>query len=215
MPIVNYVREHERFIEYAADEELTASDRCLWYALMHIFNQRANGNDWPGDFIPITNKRLFMFFPGGFDTLVRSRNKLKQKKLIDFHAGNRNQAAPMYKILYFYPENTDKKEFYPQNTDNIRDNMTGNIHDNTRDNIRDNMGYLYTNINKEQYTVPKPLFGEEDEEEDDNRAGAEAVMPGIDGIEDRELGKGFPKIAEEPVLGHTDVQIGQQRPGKA
>jgi len=145
MPIVNYVREHERFIEYAADEELTASDRCLWYALMHIFNQRANGNDWPGDFIPVKNSRLFTYFPGGFDTLVRSRNRLKQKKLIDFRAGNRNQAAPMYKILYFCPENTDKTEFYPQNTDNIQDNIHDNIGGNIRDNIHDNIGYQYIN----------------------------------------------------------------------
>ena len=177
MPIVNYVREIERFIEYAADERLTANERCLWYGLMHIFNQRANGNEWPGDFIPITNDRLFTYCPGGFDTLARARNKLKQKKLIDFSPGNRNQAAPRYRMIYFcpgsYPENTDKTEFYPQNTDNIRDNMMDNTGGNIRDNIRDNMGDFIPNINKERYTLPnRVLDDEEDDEEDIFRAGA-------------------------------------------
>ena len=38
MPIVNYVREHERFIEYAADEHISLSERSVWYALMHIIS---------------------------------------------------------------------------------------------------------------------------------------------------------------------------------
>lgn len=176
MPIVNYVREIERFIEYAADERLTANERCLWYGLMHIFNQRANGNEWPGGFIPITNDRLFTYCPGGFDTLARARNKLKQKKLIDFTPGNRNQAAPKYRMIYLcpecYPENTDKTGFYPQNTDNIQDNMRDNTGDNIRYNTRDNVRDIYTNINRERYTIPNRVIDEEEDEEDGIRADA-------------------------------------------
>ena len=51
MPIVNYVREHRRFIDYASDEQLTSGERLLWYALMEIMNQRAQGRDWPEGFI--------------------------------------------------------------------------------------------------------------------------------------------------------------------
>ena len=162
MPIVNYVREIERFIEYAADERLTANERCLWYGLMHIFNQRANGNEWPGEFIPITNDRLFTFCPGGFDTLARARNKLKQKKLIDFSPGNRNQSAPRYKMIYFCPEGC------PQNTDNIRDNMRDNTGGNIRDNTGGNTGDIYTNINRERYTIPKRFMDDEEEDEEND-----------------------------------------------
>ena len=174
MPIVNYVREIERFIEYAADKQLTANERCLWYGLMHIFNMRANGNEWPGGFIPITNDRVFTYCPGGFDTLARTRNRLKQLGLIDFHAGNRNKAAPEYKMNYqcldFYPENTDKTGYCPQNTDNMRDNIRDNVQDNTGGNVQGNMGYLYPNKNTKGYG--KPVSDDEEEEEEDSRAGA-------------------------------------------
>ena len=53
MPIVNYVREHIRFMEYASDEGLSSSERLLWYALMHVMNQRAQGKVWPDEFIRI------------------------------------------------------------------------------------------------------------------------------------------------------------------
>ena len=187
MPIVNYVREIERFIEYASDERLTANERCLWYGLMHIFNQRANGNEWPGYFIPITNERLFTYCPGGFDTLARARNKLKQKKLIDFAPGNRNQAAPKYRMIYFCPEscpeNTDKTGFYPQNTDIMRDNMMDNTGDNIRGNTMDNVRDIYTNINRERYTIPERIIDEEEDEEEDSRA--DAGVRGEDLLPDR------------------------------
>ena len=179
MPIVNYVREIERFIEYAADKKLTANERCLWYGLMHIFNQRANGNEWPGDFIPVSNDRVFTYCPGGFDTLARTRNRLKQLGLIDFRAGNRNKAVPEYKMVYqcpggypdFADKNTDYPPCYPQNTDNIRDNMRGNTGDNIRDNSGGNIRDIYPNINRDTYTVPKRFLDDEEEDvEDDSRA---------------------------------------------
>lgn len=186
MPTVNYVREHERFIEFAADEELTFSDRCLWYALMHIFNQRANGNDWPGGFIPVKNSRLFTYFPGGFDTLVRSRNRLKQKGLIDCRAGNRNKAAPEYRMHYLCaddcPNFADKNGCYPQNTDNIQDNMRdnirGNIKDNMWDNITDNIGDQYINQNMEYTETPVEEDDNENDEEN-NRARGDGITGGF------------------------------------
>ena len=176
MPIVNYVREIERFIEYAADKRLTANERCLWYGLMHIFNQKANGNDWPGDFIPIINDRVFTYCPGGFDTLARCRNRLKQLGLIDFRNGNRNKAAPEYRMIYQCLEDchdgADKRVCYPQNTDNTGDNVLGNIVDNTRDNTRDKTGDILINTNKERYTQTRTVYDEEDDEEEAIRAGA-------------------------------------------
>ena len=182
MPIVNYVREIERFIECASDDGLTANERCLWYGLMHIFNQKASGNEWPGGFIPVPNRRIFALCPGGFDTLARARNRLKQKGYIDFKAGNRNQDIPQYRMIFRCPggcpENTDKTGFYPQNTDNIQDNTGDNIRDNMRGNTGDNIGDIYPNINRERYTGPKPLFDDDEDDVDEHQRAREAEAVG-------------------------------------
>ena len=158
---VNFVREHERFIEYASDEQLTANERLLWYALMHIFNQRAEGNDWPDGFIRINNERLLTYVPVSWDAMAKARNKLKQRGLIDFRNGNRNKVPPEYKMNWFYPD------CYPIKTDN----MGGNI---------------YINLNK-RYTKTKK---DDDEDDDDDVLCArarvrEAGVPGDDPIPDR------------------------------
>ena len=100
MPIVNYIREHEWFIEYAADEGLTPNDVALYDAILYFVNRKAEGNDWPDDFIRIRNDRLLPFCHMGIDAMARSRNKLKQKGVIDFLNGDRNKEAPAYKIIY-------------------------------------------------------------------------------------------------------------------
>ena len=168
MPIVNYVREHRRFIRYASDNSLTASEKLLWYALMEIFNEEAEGNVWPDEFIRISNDRvLYWAHPMGMDTMIRARNGLKQQGLIDFKPGNKNKASPAYRICYFYPESNS------QNTNNmgnnIGDNMVGNIGNNIQDNMRDNMGDIYININKDLYNNQN---GKEDDDDEDDRARA-------------------------------------------
>lgn len=123
MPIVNYIREHEWFIEYAADEGLTPNDVALYDAILYFVNRKAEGNDWPDDFIRIRNDRLLPFCHMGFDAMARSRNKLKQKGVIDFLNGDRNKEAPAYKIIYRYPERSFPQDdgFYPLKTDNNTD----------------------------------------------------------------------------------------------
>lgn len=123
MPIVNYIREHEWFIEYAADEGLTPNDVALYDAILYFVNRKAEGNDWPDDFIRIRNDRLLPFCHMGFDAMARSRNKLKQKGVIDFLNGDRNKEAPAYKIIYRYPEKSFPQDegFYPLKTDNNTD----------------------------------------------------------------------------------------------
>ena len=91
MPIVNYVREHMRFIEYASDEGLSSGERLVWYALMHIINGRAQGNIWPEGFIRIANDRLLALCPMQLGAVIMARNSLKQRGLIDFIPGSRNK----------------------------------------------------------------------------------------------------------------------------
>lgn len=134
---VNYVREHERFIEYAADEKIPANAQLLWYALMHIFNQRAEGSEWPDGFIRINNDRLFMFLPIKWDAMAKARNALKQAGLIDFRNGNRNKSAPEYRLI----------PFYPLKTDNTGGNTGGNEWGNTGGNEEGKRGDFNININ--------------------------------------------------------------------
>lgn len=162
MPIVNYVREHTRFIEYACDEKLTSSERLLWYALMHCMNQRAEGRVWPEDFIRIDNKRLLSLCPMKFDTLASARNSLKQRGRIDFVPGSRNKTAPGYKMIYFYPEDDGG---YPKKPDNNGYNPGGNTGYNQGYNPGYNRGDIYINN-----TIHQPNhFGMEDEETINNR----------------------------------------------
>lgn len=134
MPIVNYVREHTRFIEYASDEGLSSGERLVWYALMHIINQRAQGALWPEGFIRIANDRLLAYCPMQLNAVAEARNRLKQRGLIDFIPGSRNKRAPAYKINFFYPEipsespgGTENPQSYCENRGNNRGNIGGNI----------------------------------------------------------------------------------------
>ena len=162
---VNYVREHERFIEYAADERVPANVQLLWYALMHIFNQRAEGAEWPDGFIRITNDRLFTYLPIKWDAMAKARNALKQMGRIDFRNGNRNKAAPEYRIIPFYPP------CYPLKTDNTGGNTGGNGGGNQWGNTGGNPGDINININDNQ-TKPKQHHEDDDEDDDVIRAGA-------------------------------------------
>ena len=187
MPIVNYVREHIRFMEYATDEHLTSSERLLWYALMHIMNQRAQGRLWPDEFIRISNDRLLSYCPMKYDTLSIARNSLKQRGLIEFTKGEKNKKSPAYRMIYFYPEYaapdterdgeacyTEKSYYTGGNTGGNRGYNSGG---NTGDNIGGNTGDIYinyTSTREKRNPYRNPNVCEEDDEEEERRADARA-----------------------------------------
>jgi len=155
MPIVNYIREHEWFIEYAADEGLTPNDIALYDAILYFVNRKAEGNVWPDDFIRIRNDRLLTYCHMGFDAMARSRNKLKQKGVIDFLNGDRNKEAPAYRIIYkcldtFQPDGT----VYPFRTDNNADKNADKSADKSTDNIPDKGADIILNHTGER--IPNP-----------------------------------------------------------
>ena len=154
---VNYVREHERFIEYAADERLTPNEQLLWYALVHIFNQRAEGSEWPDGFIRITNDRLFTYLPIKWDAMAKARNGLKQRGLIDFRSGSRNKSAPEYRMKWFYPS------CCPFKTDNTGGNTGGNPGGNTGGNDGGSPGGIYY-----KHNIDGNGNQETDEDDDDD-----------------------------------------------
>ena len=174
MPIVNYVREHIRFMEYACDEKLTSSERLLWYALMHIMNQRAQGNVWPEDFVRISNDRLLSLCPMKFDTMANARNSLKQRGLIEYESGEKNKKSPAYRMIYFYPMNIAPSTELdgasnPENSDNQGGNMGYNTGSNMGYNQGGNMGYNTGDfyLNNIPGLTPYQKGVKEDQEESD------------------------------------------------
>lgn len=171
MPIVNYVREHTRFIQYASDEHIPANERLLWYALMHIMNMRAQGNVWPDEFIRINNDLLLSYCAMRYDTMAAARNGLKQRGLIDYEPGKKNIKSPAYRMIYFYPEFVPPKSesydvCYPIKSDNIGGNIGGKPCYNIGGNIPNNIiNYTKDNVNQED---------ENDHENDYQRAREEA-----------------------------------------
>lgn len=180
MPVINYIREHTRFIEYASDEHLSASERLVWYALMHIMNQHAQGNVWPGEFIRIANDRLLTYCPMKFDTMAAARNSLKQRGLIEVIPGEKNRKAPAYRMNYFCPvyipaseddcDGTDVPPQhaggYPKKSDYMGDYMGGNMGDNIGGNMGDYMGDININyIRVKDKRNPTETLMDDDEED--------------------------------------------------
>ena len=130
MAYVNYVKECIAFMEYAADERISASEQSLWHTLFHLMNQRANGSDWPEDFISIPNARVLLYMNVEEDTMSGARNRLVQRGLIEYKKGERNKRSPQYKMHYFHAELStgyaQNGESYTEKSGNDRGNDRGN-----------------------------------------------------------------------------------------
>ena len=173
MPIVNFVREHIRFMEYAVDEGLSPSERLLWYALMHIMNQRAQGNVWPEEFIRVPNDRLLLYCPFKFDTVSAARHGLKQRGLIEYIPGEKNKKAPQYRMNYFCPvyapsgAERDGEEGNTEFPDNLGGYYGGKDGGNLGGTLGGNRGDIYINYTENEGHIRED--GNEEEEEEGAR----------------------------------------------
>lgn len=100
MATVNYLREINAIMELAAEQELSANEQLVYHALMHVFNKRACGNQWPDGYIKISNKALMYYLPISEDAMSRARNQLVQHGLLLYEKGSRNSSAPLYQLIY-------------------------------------------------------------------------------------------------------------------
>ena len=132
MALVNYVRENIAFMEYAADNSVTANEQLVWHALFHIMNKHANSNLWPDESISISNKRLLSYLPISEDAMIKSRARLVQRGRIRYEAGKKNTANPKYALVLFMPE-TD----YPLTADNLPGNAWGNAAVHQKEDMRE------------------------------------------------------------------------------
>ena len=168
MPIVNYVREHRRFIDYASDEQLTSGERLLWYALMEIMNQRAQGRDWPEGFIRISNERVLALCGIKYDAMAAARNKLKQRGRIDFISGKGSEkgsvkaVSPLYRMIYFFPEVIPSETpYHTEKTDGMGYGQGGGLGDGSQYGQGGGLGDINININENKHK-PEQTEAEED-----------------------------------------------------
>jgi len=147
MASVNYVRENIAFIEYASDNNVTANERLLWYALLHILNMRAEGTCWPDGLIPVSNKRLLSFLPFKEDSLFEARNRLAQRGIIKYKAGQKNTQNPMYAMVYFSTGGASNPIIAGNMPGNVQGNVPGNIQGNMQGNQGGSLPDIYNKPN--------------------------------------------------------------------
>lgn len=154
--IVNYVRECTAFIAYASDNKITANEFVLWHALFNAINQRAASSDWPDGFIPVSNSRLLSlttFGAGktGEETLRKTRDRLIQRGLIQYRAGEKNKRNPAYQMVFF----AVTPEAGATVTPKILGNMTGNPQGNMQGNVQGNPQGILRKPNGNQTREPQ------------------------------------------------------------
>lgn len=151
MAIVSYIRECEAFIRRASDENITSQERLLYYALLHVFNARAQGNLWPDGFIEVANRTLLSFVPYGESALNEARNRLVQRGYVEYRKGIRHSRTPAYRMRYLcracdaedeapqeFPEYEPDPDFTPEIRGKDRSKERGNHRSNRRGNQRGN-----------------------------------------------------------------------------
>ncbi len=167
MAIVNYVKESKAFIAYASDNKITANEFVLWHALFHIFNQRATSNVWPDGFVPVSNSKLLSFTTFGcgnsaLETLRKSRDRLIQRGLIEYRAGERNKRNPMYRIIFFNTSET--ADFTQEKLDNPQGNPLGNMQGNPQGNPLGNVGDIINKLIRDGNCIPNSVPREDDDD---------------------------------------------------
>lgn len=192
MCYVNYVKECISFMEYAANERVSASEQSLWHTLFHLMNQRANGSDWPEGFISIPNARVLLYMNVDEKTLSGARNRLVQRGLIEYIKGDRQSRAPQYKMKYFSAElSTDNQQFVygcGNFSGNQGGNQRGNQGGSQRGNQGGNLAHLNVNLYRNPDRIPNAYEHDDHEEEEDARA-REAMGRCVDETYQRCLGR--------------------------
>lgn len=89
---MNYIKELNAFRDWLLINELTTGEIALWYTLMSI-NNMAGWKEW----FTAPNSTLQLLTGLSKQGLDNARNKLVQKKLIEYKKGTRNSAG-LYKM---------------------------------------------------------------------------------------------------------------------
>ena len=89
---MEYITEIKAFYNLTVDNPLSTGQIALWHALMYINNKC----HWTKNFT-VSNATLQLYTGLSVQGLIKARNVLKQRGLIDFTSGTRGQ-APAYEM---------------------------------------------------------------------------------------------------------------------
>ncbi len=92
---MNYIELINLFWQIRRKVRLSSSEADLYYFLM----QESNARQWENPF-ECTNGIICATIGFSEKTMIDARNRLKEKGLIDFEAGQRRLRSPVYTLLY-------------------------------------------------------------------------------------------------------------------
>lgn len=92
---MNYIKLINQFWKLRRSKRITSKQADLYFFLVQECNEQA----WENPF-ECSNKLIIASIDMQEPTLIDARNRLKQLGLIDFKGGKRNEASPIYSILY-------------------------------------------------------------------------------------------------------------------
>lgn len=108
---MNYIELINLFWQIRRRVRLSSSEADLYYFLM----QESNARQWENPF-ECTNGIICATIGFSEKTMIDARNRLKEKGLIDFEAGQRRLRSPVYTLLYSKKASkpTSKKHVKPE-----------------------------------------------------------------------------------------------------
>ena len=111
---MNYIELINLFWQIRRKVRLSSSEADLYYFLM----QESNARQWENPF-ECTNGIICATIGFSEKTMIDARNRLKEKGLIDFEAGQRRLRSPVYTLLY------NKKGSRPASTKHVKPQRKG------------------------------------------------------------------------------------------
>lgn len=100
---MNYIKLINQFWKLRRSKRITSKQADLYFFLIQECNEQA----WENPF-ECSNKLIIASIDMQEPTLIDARNRLKQLGLIDFKGGKRNEASPVYSILYLNELSKDR-----------------------------------------------------------------------------------------------------------
>ncbi|MES2620217.1 MAG: hypothetical protein V4615_05125 [Bacteroidota bacterium] len=92
---MNYIKLINQFWKLRRSKRITSKQADLYFFLI----QECNEQDWQNPF-ECSNKLIIASIDITEPSLIDARNRLKQLGLLDFKAGRRNEASPIYTLCY-------------------------------------------------------------------------------------------------------------------
>jgi hypothetical protein len=113
---VNYIKLINQFWKLRRSKRITSKQADLYFFLIQECNER----DWENPF-ECSNRSIIARIDMQEPTLIDARNRLKQLGLIDFKSGRKNEASPVYELLYLNNLSKNRGESIAETEENLKE----------------------------------------------------------------------------------------------